>query len=157
MTTRYLYHGYQLRALDPAKRGQATFTLDPPARTCRACGCTDEDCAGCISRTGTPCHWVAADLCSACVPGESAETGQGALMELPESALRRPEVRGHAALPGTGPAGETCGSCHHCVRRGGRRTFPKCLLARGRWTGGKGSDIRRKDPACAKWEAISTT
>jgi hypothetical protein len=37
-------------------------------RTCRACGCTDDDCSGCIARTGEPCHWVEADLCSACLP-----------------------------------------------------------------------------------------
>ena len=37
-------------------------------RRCRACGCTDLDCSGCIERTGRPCHWVEADLCSACVP-----------------------------------------------------------------------------------------
>lgn len=35
-------------------------------RTCRVCGCTDDNCAGCIERTGTPCYWVAKDLCSAC-------------------------------------------------------------------------------------------
>lgn len=41
-------------------------------RRCRICGCTDEDCSGCIGRTGVRCHWVAADLCSACVsPGFS--------------------------------------------------------------------------------------
>jgi len=35
-------------------------------RACRVCGCTDDDCHGCIARTGHPCWWVAADLCSAC-------------------------------------------------------------------------------------------
>lgn len=38
-----------------------------PAK-CRVCGCTDIDCRGCIERTGKPCYWVEADLCSACVP-----------------------------------------------------------------------------------------
>lgn len=37
-------------------------------RTCRGCGCTDDDCSGCIRRTGYPCWWVEADLCSACEP-----------------------------------------------------------------------------------------
>ncbi len=37
-----------------------------PVRTCRACGCTDEDCSGCIQRVGSPCHWVEEDLCSHC-------------------------------------------------------------------------------------------
>lgn len=36
-------------------------------RSCRVCGCTEDDCSGCIERTGEPCYWVAADLCSACV------------------------------------------------------------------------------------------
>jgi len=35
-------------------------------RTCRACGCTEHDCRGCIERTGEPCHWIDIDLCSAC-------------------------------------------------------------------------------------------
>lgn len=35
-------------------------------RRCRLCGCTDDDCSGCIERTGQPCYWVAPDLCSAC-------------------------------------------------------------------------------------------
>lgn len=35
-------------------------------RTCRNCGCTDADCSRCIARTGAPCHWVEANLCSAC-------------------------------------------------------------------------------------------
>lgn len=38
-------------------------------RTCRVCECTDDDCSGCILRTGKPCHWVSADLCSACAGG----------------------------------------------------------------------------------------
>jgi hypothetical protein len=35
-------------------------------RACRICGCTDDDCSGCIAATGVPCSWVEADLCSAC-------------------------------------------------------------------------------------------
>jgi hypothetical protein len=35
-------------------------------RKCRVCGCTDDDCSGCIARTGKPCRWVERDLCSAC-------------------------------------------------------------------------------------------
>ena len=35
-------------------------------QTCRVCGCTDDDCSGCIERTGEPCYWVDEDLCSAC-------------------------------------------------------------------------------------------
>jgi PRTRC genetic system protein E len=39
----------------------------PNQRHCRVCGCTEEDCRQCIEKTGQPCHWVEADLCSACV------------------------------------------------------------------------------------------
>ena len=35
-------------------------------RACRVCGCTDEDCGGCVEKTGEPCHWVEDGLCSAC-------------------------------------------------------------------------------------------
>jgi len=42
--------------------------IDTQVRRCVACGCTDDDCSGCIERTGEPCHWVAANLCSACLP-----------------------------------------------------------------------------------------
>jgi hypothetical protein len=42
--------------------------FDPPKlRTCRVCGCTDGNCDQCVAKTGKPCHWVEADLCSACV------------------------------------------------------------------------------------------
>lgn len=40
-------------------------------RTCRVCGCTDENCRQCVEKTGQPCYWVAEDLCSACVEPES--------------------------------------------------------------------------------------
>lgn len=36
-------------------------------RACRVCGCTDDDCRGCIERSGRPCSWAEPDLCSACV------------------------------------------------------------------------------------------
>ncbi len=35
-------------------------------RTCRECGCTDDECSQCIEATGQPCHWVEPDLCSRC-------------------------------------------------------------------------------------------
>lgn len=61
--------------------------------------------------------------------------------------------KGYAWGPGTGPEGETCGSCEHSVRvRGGVRKFSKCELMRARWTHGPGSDILLKSPACKKWE-----
>jgi hypothetical protein len=41
-------------------------------RSCRACGC--DDCSMCIRRTGRPCHWVAPDLCSACLSTANDDT-----------------------------------------------------------------------------------
>ncbi len=38
-------------------------------RSCRVCGCTDNDCRGCVAATGHACHWVEPDLCSACKGG----------------------------------------------------------------------------------------
>ena len=42
------------------------------------------------------------------------------LMVLPASALkarRKSKKHGHAAMPGTGPSGETCGTCEHLARK----------------------------------------
>ena len=66
----------------------------------------------------------------------------------------RPDARkrGHAATPGTGPAGETCKSCCHYARVKWDKVYRKCGLARARWTRGPGSDIRAKDRACMRWE-----
>ncbi len=66
----------------------------------------------------------------------------------------RPKKTGHAAPPGSGPAGETCKSCAHYSRAaGGRRAYPKCGLMRHAWTHGPGSDIKASSPACNRWEA----
>lgn len=64
--------------------------------------------------------------------------------------------RGHAAIPGSGPEGETCGTCmHRCRRRGSSKVFQKCGLMCHYWTNGYGTDIRCKDPACKMWQAES--
>lgn len=63
-----------------------------------------------------------------------------------------PARRGYAMAPGTGPAGETCGSCRHAYRReAGLKSVTKC--ARSRHQGGSiASDIVRTSPACLLWE-----
>jgi len=68
------------------------------------------------------------------------------------SANRRsksPKKRGYAWPPGTGPSGETCGSCRHIIRVQSR--FPKCNLTK--WTNGAATDILVRSPACKFWEA----
>lgn len=56
--------------------------------------------------------------------------------------------RGYANPPGTGPAGETCGSCKHIVRT---KRYRKCSLRKATWTHGPGSDVLARAPACKSW------
>lgn len=64
---------------------------------------------------------------------------------------------GHAAAPGTGPAGETCGSCSHCTFRSLKgnktRNFYKCELMTQHWTYGRETDVLKTSPACSRWVA----
>lgn len=63
---------------------------------------------------------------------------------------------GHAWRPGTGPDGEYCKTCEHLVRKTMAKTYLKCRLMKATWTGGAGSDVKANDPACKKWEPISS-
>lgn len=36
----------------------AKNTKSSPAGVCRFCGCTDDNCIGCIQAMGHPCSWV---------------------------------------------------------------------------------------------------
>lgn len=80
---------------------------------------------------------------------------QSDLMVLPESALKARKLskkHGHAALPGSGPEGETCGSCRQLERKQMAKTYLKCSLMRAYWTCGEGTDVRARDAACRRWE-----
>lgn len=59
---------------------------------------------------------------------------------------------GYAAVPGSGPPSETCGSCRHICRKQLSKTYIKCTLMKHKWTGGGGTDIKTHTPACSKWE-----
>lgn len=81
------------------------------------------------------------------------------LMLLPphvsEKVIRAAPVKGsglYADWPGTGPAGETCGSCARCYRAPNGR-YRKCELVRALWSGGTATDIKARSAACSKWEA----
>jgi hypothetical protein len=65
-----------------------------------------------------------------------------------------PRPKGYAGIPGTGPAGQTCGSCEHVARlgTGTAKTYIKCKLMERLWTHGRGSDVLARSPACSKWE-----
>ena len=72
-------------------------------------------------------------------------------MTLPLGAMPKPIPKGlYAERPGTGPEGETCGSCEHLYRVRLANTYLKCGLMRGKWTGGGGTDVKARAPACAK-------
>lgn len=85
--------------------------------------------------------------------------------EAPERALTPQERRllfrtlakknsGYAAPPGTGPAGETCKTCANYTHRDNvAGSYRKCWLMRDVWTGGPGTDILARSPACSRWEA----
>ena len=77
------------------------------------------------------------------------------VQDLPGAPRKRkdPKPRGYYAPPGTGPAGETCGTCeHHVIKRMGKN-YHKCDRAKAKWTGGGASDIRVRSPACSGWSA----
>lgn len=60
------------------------------------------------------------------------------------------QPRGYAAMPGTGPAGSTCGNCQYAQRF---RRWIKCTLVARKWTGGRATDILARSPGCRNWEA----
>ncbi len=75
------------------------------------------------------------------------------------AAFAKSKMKGmYAAEPGTGPAGETCKSCKHIVRRQyivrrqWDKVYLKCGLTKPYWTKGPGTDIKAGSPACSKWE-----
>lgn len=79
------------------------------------------------------------------------QTMGGTTVVVPVRGKHYTQPKGYAARPGTGPVGETCGSCRHRTRVEHARSYPKCDLARHKWTGGRGSDILVKSPACERW------
>ncbi|OHV15917.1 hypothetical protein BK022_15730 [Methylorubrum extorquens] len=69
--------------------------------------------------------------------------------------LRRgTQAKGYAAMPGTGPKDETCGSCDHLVRKRLAKVYRKCGLMRAHWTGGKATDVLASAPACRNWKSL---
>jgi hypothetical protein len=81
---------------------------------------------------------------------------RGAMTDAERKRMRRraaEQPRGHAHLPGTGPTGETCGTCASLVRFTSSKAWHKCGLTRARWTFSRSTDVRVGDPACVKWTA----
>ena len=58
----------------------------------------------------------------------------------------------HPCSSGTGPKGETCGTCGHRVKvRYHGKAYNKCGVLKGYWTHGPGTDLKCKDEACSMW------
>jgi len=68
------------KAPRPPKK-TAAVPVEP--QKCVFCGCTDEDCRGCLERTGESCTWRAENLCSAC---RGRDDALRRLLELTEGA-----------------------------------------------------------------------
>lgn len=77
----------------------------------------------------------------------------GAVVEAPKRGKHYIEPRGYAGTPGSGPEGETCGSCRHRKNRVFAKAYPKCALTRAAWTRSRRTDILVSSPACEKWES----
>ena len=73
--------------------------------------------------------------------------------ESPPSSARK-RATGYPCPPGTGPEGETCGTCKNLYRHRMANVYFKCLRMRGNWTGGPGTDIKFRSPACKLWEEV---
>ena len=66
--------------------------------------------------------------------------------------VKHPVDRAHPYPPGSGPPGQTCGTCAKLCARRYARTYYKCHVLMRYWTGGRGTDVRKKDAACLSWE-----
>ena len=59
----------------------------------------------------------------------------------------------HPYPPGTGPEGETCGTCAKCCKiEYHDKIYYKCAYMKHAWTHGLGTDLRLKDEACFLWK-----
>jgi hypothetical protein len=76
------------------------------------------------------------------------------LFGISEQDRKKSVKRGHAWVPGTGPSGETCKTCHNLVRIRRTRDYLKCGLTQKTWTHSPRTDVRASDPACKYWKPI---
>lgn len=73
----------------------------------------------------------------------------------PPTKKKTGQPKGNASPIGSGPAGETCGSCAKCYRVEFSKVYWKCALVKP--TCGPGTDIRRKWAACSQWQKKEET
>lgn len=65
--------------------------------------------------------------------------------------LRFAPKKGYVQPPGTGPIGETCGSCRHASPTGSDYREWTCRLVSGAY---RGTIIDRRTKACGRWEPV---
>lgn len=74
----------------------------------------------------------------------------GEEIEIKKRGKHYTQPKGYAWKPGTGPENETCGGCKFVGRR---RRWAKCDHSSApKHTGGRGTDILLRSPACKFWE-----
>jgi hypothetical protein len=74
--------------------------------------------------------------------------------DTPYSERIKPKKKtGYPYPPGTGPDGETCGTCKSFYRHELGKTYFKCMKIYRDWTHGPGTDIKFGSPACKLWES----
>jgi hypothetical protein len=66
--------------------------------------------------------------------------------------VKHPLDRAHPYPPGSGPPGQSCGTCAKLRARTFNRTYFKCNVLKKFWSAGRATDVRKKDPACICWE-----
>lgn len=72
----------------------------------------------------------------------------------PRQKTPRPKIPCTPCPIGSGPEGETCGTCRHKTYMGGTSgRYIKCKLMERCWTRGPGTDIKARWAACEKWES----
>ncbi len=86
-----------------------------------------------------------------CIDKEWLEAHPGFTARAEARKAPRPD-RAHPYPPGSGPRGQSCGTCAKLMERRFSKTYFKCHVLMKTWTGGAGTDIRKKDPACLAWE-----
>lgn len=67
--------------------------------------------------------------------------------------VRSAKANGYAARPGSGPEGQTCGTCANCaVRELANRHVFKCRLLVRSWSACRSTDVLKSSPACKHWQ-----
>jgi hypothetical protein len=87
-----------------------------------------------------------------CIDNAWLERHPDVLAFVHSASVKHPLDRAHPYPPGSGPRGQTCGTCAKLCTRHYSRKYFKCHVLMKFWSAGPATDIRKKDPACLCWE-----